>query len=327
MPLTPRDADKLVDDAAPRIRNSFIGAILGVTEDVNLGRLESAIRAADWDGAWLVIDMSEADFNEFREAERGAFRSGGEAEARANGWKFDMGAAGAAADESRRIGPLIREITDETRDMVRDRVRQAIAGGENPRSAALDIVGRRTPGTHRRTGGMIGLTRTQEEWAQNARDELSDPATARRYLDRQARDRRFDASARRAVREGRPVPASVRQKMIDSYRSRLLRLRGEAIGRTEALGAVNAGRHESVQQAIQDPNTEVTAQEIRRTWIATRDGRVRDTHAAMGGQVRGHDQPFDSPSGARLMYPGDRSLGAPAAELIFCRCTQVYTLT
>jgi hypothetical protein len=38
----------------------------------------------------------------------------------------------------------------------------------------------------------------------------------------------------------------------------------------------------------------------------------------MDGQERGLNEPFDSPSGAQLMYPGDPD--APAEEVINCRC-------
>jgi hypothetical protein len=36
------------------------------------------------------------------------------------------------------------------------------------------------------------------------------------------------------------------------------------------------------------------------------------------------DEPFVSPSGDRLMFPGDRSLGASADETVQCRCRVEY---
>jgi hypothetical protein len=35
------------------------------------------------------------------------------------------------------------------------------------------------------------------------------------------------------------------------------------------------------------------------------------------------DQPFITPTGSRMMYPGDRSEGAPAGDVANCRCTMI----
>lgn len=68
----------------------------------------------------------------------------------------------------------------------------------------------------------------------------------------------------------------------------------------------------------------------KKTWLTSRDSRVRSgggpgkyDHVSMDGQTVPIDQPFVSPEGVRLMYPGDRSLGAPAGSIVNCRCTLV----
>ena len=53
-------------------------------------------------------------------------------------------------------------------------------------------------------------------------------------------------------------------------------------------------------------------------WNTVGDAKVRDTHAAMRGQIRYGNAPFNSPSGATLQFPGDPK--APAGERIHCRC-------
>jgi hypothetical protein len=40
----------------------------------------------------------------------------------------------------------------------------------------------------------------------------------------------------------------------------------------------------------------------------------------MEGQAVGLDEPFISPTGAKMMHPGDTSLGAGGDEVIMCRC-------
>lgn len=63
--------------------------------------------------------------------------------------------------------------------------------------------------------------------------------------------------------------------------------------------------------------------EMWKRWIATTDGRVRDDHLAMNGVEVPQDEPFVLPDGSKLMFPGDISMGAPAEQVINCRCTVV----
>lgn len=64
-------------------------------------------------------------------------------------------------------------------------------------------------------------------------------------------------------------------------------------------------------------------------WLTARDSRVRGgrgspaNHRRMEGVTVPIGEPFVTPSGSRLMYPGDRSLGAPGFEIYNCRCTTV----
>lgn len=60
---------------------------------------------------------------------------------------------------------------------------------------------------------------------------------------------------------------------------------------------------------------------LEKVWIATPDGRVRDWHLSMDGQKVGIHDPFVDGNGAKLMCPGDTSLGAPGNTIWNCRCT------
>lgn len=66
---------------------------------------------------------------------------------------------------------------------------------------------------------------------------------------------------------------------------------------------------------------------VEQAWVATGDDRVRASHAYANGQVVGIDQPFVLGSGARVMYPGDSSMGAPLSETIQCRCIAIPKTT
>ena len=59
---------------------------------------------------------------------------------------------------------------------------------------------------------------------------------------------------------------------------------------------------------------------VTKQWSAAGQN-TRDTHAELDGTVVGVDEPFVSSSGAEMMYPGEA--GAPAAEVVNCRCVLV----
>lgn len=67
----------------------------------------------------------------------------------------------------------------------------------------------------------------------------------------------------------------------------------------------------------------------KKRWLTSRDARVRRPegsspfdHVAAEGQTVAIDEPFIV-SGEQLMFPGDRSRGASAGNIINCRCTTV----
>lgn len=89
------------------------------------------------------------------------------------------------------------------------------------------------------------------------------------------------------------------------------KVRARTIARTEVISAYNGS---AVTVASQLPVDVAAGQE----WIATRDGRTRESHAEMdGAQVR-VGQAFDN----GLAYPGDPS--GDAAETVNCRCTIAF---
>jgi hypothetical protein len=169
--------------------------------------------------------------------------------------------------------------------------------------------------TGRREGGLIGLTENQTGYVRNARRQLRELDSG--YFSRKRRNKRFDGIVRRAIADDKALSKADIDRIAGSYSDRLLKLRGDTIARTEALTSLNAGRHEGYRQLIETGSI----QGATRKWDATGDKRTRLSHLAMEGQSVAIDEPFVSPiTGARLMFPGDTSLGAPASETISCRC-------
>lgn len=168
----------------------------------------------------------------------------------------------------------------------------------------------------------IGLTDRQQEAVDNYRQLLE--ASDKTALTRDLRDRRFDRSVRRAAAGDVVLGREKIDRMVDRYRDRYLRYRAETIARTETLRAVGRVRREALGQVLEE--AEIPRGAAVRVWASTRDARVRDPHAAMDGQRRGIDEPYESPYGSRLMFPGDSSLGAPAEEVVNCRCTEYFEI-
>lgn len=57
-----------------------------------------------------------------------------------------------------------------------------------------------------------------------------------------------------------------------------------------------------------------------KVWIGQNDGRERSSHIAMNGKKVAKDDKFEV-GGYKMKYPCDRSSGAPAKEIVNCRCT------
>jgi len=214
---------------------------------------------------------------------------------------------------------LVSNITTNQQEAIRKLLAAGLAAGDNPTAVALDLVGR-IGQNGKRQGGVIGLTVPQADYLIAAKAELKsmDSGLLRNYLTRQLRDHRFDGFVLRAIESGTKIPVDARTRMLVSYSNRLLKQRGDTIARTETLSTLHASQDEAVRQTLSASGIKTSA--VTKTWRSAHDRKVRHTHTKLNGQKVGYLKPFVSPSGAKLMYPGDRSLGAPAGEIINCRC-------
>lgn len=85
--------------------------------------------------------------------------------------------------------------------------------------------------------------------------------------------------------------------------------------RTMATGAQNAGRYDSYRRA-RDMGINLVIE-----WAATLDNRTRHAHREMHGQRTTVDEPFHTPDGFTIMYPGEGGEDVPQREIWNCRCT------
>lgn len=315
------------------VARAFMTAIRDLTRQVEIQKLLLALERRDLDAAMEALHIDRAAFQPLEAKLVEAFTAGGQGAvatmpaAVSIGFRFDPGNQRAAAIIRETAATLITRLTQVEIDQARAFLADGMARGAGPRSVALDLVGRISRATGNREGGLIGLSGPYRDYVATARAELAstDPALLRNYLTRNQRDRRYDRAVARAIETGKPVPPETARTAVTRYSARLVRLRGEVIARTEGLPAIRAAKHEAFQQLVDDGRVEVM--DIVRGWSTTEDGRQRDTHDAMNGQkVRGLDMPFTSPSGAQMMFPGDTSRGAPASEIVACRCDEFIAI-
>jgi hypothetical protein len=198
----------------------------------------------------------------------------------------------------------IREIDQTTRDTIRQVLQSGTTAGDDPFAIA------------RRIRGSIGLTRRQEAAVSNYERMLRalDPEA----LDRKLRDRRSDASVGRAIRNDKALTDAQVRSLVDRYRDRYVKYRANVIARTESIRAVQGAQWELFQDMIN--KGQIDARQVRRTWINTGDGHVRNSHVqipSLNPRGVGQAETFTSPLGP-ILYPGDPS--AVAANTIQCRC-------
>ena len=113
-------------------------------------------------------------------------------------------------------------------------------------------------------------------------------------------------------REGEGI-AALRRRVEEA--TGLARAQAEALARTEVIAASNLGADARVTLMGADAPT-------YKVWLATMDSRTRFTHRAADGQAVPRKDTFQV-GGAALRVPGDPT--GPAAEVINCRCTTVYS--
>lgn len=324
---TRRAFQKATDAMVPSVRKAFLQAIADVRSGARLSLIVEAIERGRVDEVFQLLNMDDSLFAALDESIRTVFLSGMEYQRTVLPKKSYPTGVGplvvrfqgrhprAERWVETKAGDLIREITEDQRQLVTEAVRRGLERGQGPRTTALDLIGRPSA-TGRRKGGLIGLTSGQAGWVQNMRDDLENLSAD--YFTRKKRDKRFDGTVRRAIKEGKPLSSADVARITGRYSDRLLRMRGDMIARTETIAAMNAGRLEAVQQMVDSGR--ITEEAVSLTWDATGDARTRPAHMSMEGQKRGLNGAFISPTGALLRHPGDTSMGAQGHDVIGCRC-------
>ncbi|MDQ7776932.1 MAG: hypothetical protein Q4615_14200 [Paracoccus aminovorans] len=259
MARLPKNVQALLDRLEPEIRDAFLEAIDQVTDAAQLNSFIAALEVNDLDAAVAALRIEAPFFAPVDRAIGNAFASAATAALTDlrlkdpnSGDAFLLGFDGRHTRAEQwvrdRSSGLIVEIVEQQRGMAREMIETGLAGGQNPRQVALDIVGRMNKETGKREGGFIGLTNQQAQWAKNAEKELRNLDSA--YFQRKRRDKRFDSTIKKAIESGKPIPEADLRRIVTRYRDRLKKYRGDTIGRTEALNSMRSGQHEGFAQLV-----------------------------------------------------------------------------
>ena len=300
------------------VQAAFARAVRNARTRAQLARLIKAIEAGDIEAVMLAAGIRDGMWSGLSESIRNAYVTNG-ALVLANdlpkrlAMEFDINNPRAESWLRNFSSQLITgNLVPEQRAAIQTILNNGMVRGANPRSTALDIVGRIGAGG-RRTGGVIGLTEQQAGWVLNMSDDLED--LNERYFDRKLRDRRFDKMVRRSIDSDTPLPKTTRDRIVQRYETRMLKYRGDTIARTEVLGAVNEASDEALRQIVDEGLAPRSA--VKRIWRHSFSANERPGHVAMNGQIRGVDEYFLNPiTGVPLLHPGV----GPASEVINCRC-------
>ena len=314
--MTNKEYQAALRKLAKAIEKEFLAAVYNKTGKLSVAEIIAAIESGNADAVADLVSLVPADLTQIIEKMRQGYVQSGVAEAVLLKHSLDVTNPRAVKWLAEQSSSLVVDITKGQRDSVKIALAQGMSLGQNSRTVALDLVGRINNITKRREGGIVGLYPQQVEYVNNARAELLELNP--NYLTRKARDRRFDKLYETAIKDKKPLTDQQVGAITARYSDRLLKVRGDTIGRTEAHEAIASGEEEARQQALYDGVIDI--KHSYKIWDAAADARTRPDHAAMNGQKRKLNEPFITPDGYRLMHPMDTSLGAPASKTINCRC-------
>jgi hypothetical protein len=326
----------LLDKLAPEVQKSFILCIQSITSDAQIAIITKALAVGNIPLAMSALRVGYEYFSPIDKALQKAYIEGGDwviqnvknlAKRKGNNVRGFFDGRNPRAEEflAAQSSKLIADISKDQEVMIKNALTRNMVDGINPRTSAIELVGKVNKTTGLRAGGLIGLTNKQAEYVQNATRQLNsgDERQLTKYLTRKSRDKRFDGIVRRSIKSGEPLAKADITNITDKYRNKVLLMRGNTIARTELLASLHAAQDEGLTQLIS--SGEISGEQVNRKWDAANDFDTRSSHAFMDGQ-EDKDGLFTTGTGYQMKYCGDTSLGAPASEVINCRCRVVVNI-
>jgi Phage Mu protein F like protein. len=204
---------RVADDLEPSMRMAFLRAVRMVQARLDLVNVIDALQRGqiDQSALWQALE-SELD-SAMRSPMREALLGGADVASRKlPGMRFDLTNPAAVQAVDTEVANLVRDITEQSRQAIRDLVRQSVQGNFDVRQLAQQVK------------GSIGLTPQYAVATERYRQSLVD----------------------NGLSEGRALTRA------QAYADRLLRHRAVTIARTEVIRATNAGQQTVWRDAQQE---------------------------------------------------------------------------
>ena len=307
---------QIADHGVPEVMRRFLAATRNLRATPNEIALQDAVASGDMDAVLEALGFDGSAFSGYilpalgdvvDEAGKATFETDYGLAARAGrlAIRFDMINPHTVYAVRDFGGDLITQITEDTRDAIRDIVAYAMEYGGHPYQQARQIR------------NLIGLTSEQMGAVDNFRTMLE--SGDRTALSRTLRDARFDGTLDRALGFQPSLELAPEQigRMVSRYADRMLDARAVNIARTETMRAANLGQNEAWYQAVQGG---LLKPGLTRAWLVTPDDRLCEFCAAIPGMNPdgvGLDGMFDTPFGPVDMpplhpqcFPGDTLVAA-----------------
>ncbi len=242
----------------PGIRDAFIAALGSARDSVTLAEIVKAVEAGDAAEVMRAIGIEAklaaamegeglaAGVESVRDALRATFAAGAAAakvqlpRSVAVDLSFNLKNPAAVEFLNQYSFNLIKDVTQVTRDAIKQIVTRAFEQGGHPYEQARAIR------------DVIGLTPAQEQAVASYRAALESGGASdlRNALERALRDGRYDAGLLKAIDNATALPQARVDKMVESYRKRFIEYRARTIARTESLRASNVGQYALHRQAM-----------------------------------------------------------------------------
>lgn len=332
----------LIAGLEPAMRRAFQQSVAGLYDGINWPEFLEALALRDVERAINALNIDAGAFNAMYQAHQAAFMAGatetvatlgiaGVTRADAIGIRFDMTNPRAEGLLASTSGSMIQQITEDTRNAVRETILHGYTQGRGPRDIATDVAGRVVNG--RRQGGVLGLDANRAhrlraitegirtaEGVQDLVIRHRDGRLGMRYVTTPDIERRIIA----AYKRGEAVSIDGQRIIGNRYRNALLKHRADTVAQVETAQAVMAGRREEWTQVLQKLGR--SPDDVIKTWQHGSGGKdPRPAHVAMNGKsVRGLDTPFEFNNGATLQYAHDPN--GSASEVIRCTCDTTFRL-